>query len=69
MDRSFFRDARIVKDSIYYISPDRLGIHFVIDEGQRYYFRNISWTGNSLYTAEDLNSVLRIAKGDVYDVR
>lgn len=63
-----FRDARIVKDSIYYISPDRLGIHFVIDEGQRYYFRNISWTGNSLYTAEDLNSVLRIAKGDVYDV-
>lgn len=63
-----FRDARIVKDSIYYVEDDRLGIHFVIDEGQRYYFRNITWTGNSLYTEEDLNSVLKIAKGDIYDV-
>ncbi|HIZ87362.1 MAG TPA: outer membrane protein assembly factor BamA [Candidatus Coprenecus pullistercoris] len=63
-----FRDARIVKDSIYYVEPDRLGIKFVIDEGKRYYFRNITWTGNSLYTAEQLNKILMIKKGDVYDV-
>ena len=63
-----FRDARIVKDSIYYVEPDRLGITFVIDEGKRYYFRNITWTGNSLYTSEQLNEVLMIKKGDVYDV-
>ena len=63
-----FRDARIVRDSIYYIEPDRLGIDIVIDEGKRYYFRNIVWTGNSLYSAEQLNSVLMIKKGDVYDV-
>ena len=63
-----FRDARIVKDSIYYIEEDRLGIKFVIDEGRRYYFRNITWTGNSLYTADQLNAILMIKKGDVYDV-
>lgn len=63
-----FRDARIVKDSIYYIEDDRLGIDIVIDEGQRYYFRNITWTGNSLYTSDQLNNVIMIKKGDVYDV-
>ena len=63
-----YRDARIVKDSIYYIEEDRLGINFVIDEGRRYYFRNITWTGNSLYTAQQLSDILMIKKGDVYDV-
>lgn len=63
-----YRDARIVSDSIYYVEPDRLGIKFVIDEGKRYYFRNITWTGNSLYTSEQLDAVLMIKKGDVYDV-
>ncbi len=63
-----YRDAYIVKDSIYYVEEDRLGITIDIDEGQRYYFRNITWTGNSLYTAEQLESVLMIKKGDVYDL-
>ncbi|MBR4974455.1 MAG: outer membrane protein assembly factor BamA, partial [Bacteroidales bacterium] len=63
-----YRDARIVKDSIYYIEPNRLGIHFVIDQGPKYYFRNITWTGNSLYTSEQLDEFLMIEKGDVYDV-
>ncbi len=63
-----YRDARIVKDSIYYMEPGRLGIHFVIDQGDKYYFRNITWTGNSLYSVEDLNRMLLIKKGDPYDV-
>lgn len=63
-----YRDAKIVKDSIYYIEDGRLGIDFKIDEGNKYYFRNITWTGNSLYSAEQLNSILRIGKGDIYDV-
>ncbi len=63
-----YRDAKIVKDSMYYIEDARLGIDFKIEEGQRYYFRNITWTGNSLYTEEELNSVLMIKKGDVYDI-
>ena len=63
-----FRDARIVKDTMYYVEPNRLQIDFDIDEGRQYYFRDITWTGNSVYTSEDLNSVLMIEKGDVYDV-
>lgn len=63
-----YRDARIIKDSMYYIEPDRLAIDFVIDEGQRYYFRNITWTGNSVYSSDALNQILMINKGDPYDV-
>ena len=63
-----YRDARIIKDSIYYIEPDRLAIDFKIDEGKKYYFRNITWTGNSVYSSDVLNNILMIKKGDVYDV-
>ncbi len=63
-----YRDAKIVRDSIYYIEDGRLGIKFELDEGEKYHFRNIKWTGNSLYTEEELNLVLKISKGDVYDV-
>ena len=68
MNEAGFRDARIVKDSIYYIEPKKLGIDFYLDQGQRYYFRDITWTGNSVYTTEQLNSILNISKGDVYDI-
>ncbi len=63
-----YRDARIVKDTMYYVEPNRLQIDFDIDEGKKYYFRDITWTGNSVYDSEVLNSVLMINKGDVYDV-
>lgn len=63
-----YRDAKIVKDSIYYIEEGRMGIKFTIDEGKKYYFRNITWTGNSIFPTEVLNNILRIKKGDVYDV-
>ena len=63
-----YRDARIVKDTMYYIEPGRLQIDFEIDEGKQYYFRDITWTGNSVYTADALNQILMIDKGDVYDV-
>ena len=64
-----YRDAKIVSDSLYRRPEDgKLGIHFKIDKGRKYYFRNITWTGNSEYSEDDLNRVLRIKKGDVYDV-
>ena len=63
-----YRDARIVKDTMYYVEPDRLQIDFTIDEGRKYYFRDITWTGNSVYSAETLSEILKINKGDVYDV-
>lgn len=63
-----YRDAKIVKDTMYYVEDGRLAIDFQIEEGNKYYFRDITWTGNSLYSAEQLNSILRIGKGDIYDV-
>ena len=63
-----YRDARIVKDTMYYVEPGRVQIDFDIDEGRKYYFRDITWTGNSVYSSETLNEILMIQKGDVYDV-
>lgn len=62
-----YRDARIVKDSIYYVDSNRIAIDFIFEEGKKYYFRDITWTGNSVYATESLNSILQINKGDVYD--
>ncbi|MCQ2157719.1 MAG: outer membrane protein assembly factor BamA [Bacteroidales bacterium] len=71
-----YRDARIVRDSVYYLDPKpgkenkkrQLAIDLEFEEGSQYYFRDISWTGNSVYSSEALNSVLNINKGDVYDI-
>ena len=71
-----YRDARIVRDSLYYMDiqkkngkiKKRIGIDFEFDEGERYYFRDISWTGNSVYATDGLNEILGIHKGDIYDV-
>ena len=63
-----YRDARIVKDTMYYVEPGKLQIDFEIDEGKQYFFRDIKWTGNSVYSSDVLNEILMIRKGDVYDV-
>ena len=62
-----FRDAEIVSDSISNYNSSKIDIHFKVKEGRKYYFRNIIWTGNYLYTAATLNKVLDIKKGDVYN--
>ena len=64
-----YRDARLVRDSVYYMKDGKhLAIDMVFDEGEKYYFRNITWTGNSVYPTEALNNILQIKKGDVYDM-
>ena len=70
-----YRDARIVPDSVYLVDvvskngkvKKRICIDLEFDEGNKYYFRDVTWTGNSVYSAETLNEVLKIQKGDVYD--
>ena len=63
-----FRDARLVRDSVYYLEPGKLGIDLEFEEGDRYYFRDVTWTGNSVFGSDALNEVLGIGKGDIYDV-
>jgi len=62
-----FRDARLVLDSIYDIDEKHIGIALKIDEGNRFYLRNVQWVGNTKYTDEELNQVFRVKSGDVYN--
>lgn len=69
-----YRDARVARDSVYFLDDRTLGIDLVIDEGPKYFFRHITWTGNSKYSgrqrpgapAGKLDSVLTIERGDEY---
>jgi len=62
-----FRDARVLGDSIWREEDGDLRVHINLNEGERYYFRDIEWKGNSIYDEETLASVLGIEKGDVYN--
>ncbi len=61
------RDVEIVRDSVYQIDAKHVAIDMVISEGPKYYFRDITWSGNNIYTDSTLKKVLQIQKGDVYD--
>lgn len=62
-----FRDAKIIRDSTYRVDEKHINVIVVVDEGHKYYFRNINWIGNSKYPSKTLNNVLGIKKGEVYD--
>ena len=38
-----------------------------IHEGDKYYLRNITWEGNTVYPSDMLNEQLRMKRGDVYN--
>jgi outer membrane protein insertion porin family len=61
------RDAVILSDSIYFVEENRINIDLYIDEGPTYYFRNIRWVGNTVYSSEVLSEILGIRKGDLYN--
>ena len=62
-----YRDAVILRDSLYRNKDKTLNLDLFINEGHQYYFRNIAWIGNTKYTAEQLDKVLKINKGDLYN--
>ena len=62
-----FRDATIVEDSVYPCDDKHVNILVKIDEGEKYYVRNITWVGNTVVTTDYLNAVLGMKKGDVYN--
>ncbi|MDX5405302.1 MAG: outer membrane protein assembly factor BamA [Bacteroidota bacterium] len=66
-NREGFRDARIIEDSVYRMSDDRIGIFVEIEEGNKFYFRDITFLGNSKYSTDVLRRILNINRGDVYD--
>ena len=62
-----YRNANIVRDSIYPINEKRIGIDLEVSEGNKYYIRNVSWVGNSVYETDDLQRMFGVKKGDTYD--
>lgn len=64
-----YRDARITYDTVYMPTEKDVKIKIQVDEGTRYYFRDISFKGNAKYSSEVLGRVLGIKKGDVYNTQ
>lgn len=63
-----FRDAEILKDSLYYSEDMQdLFIDIWVHEGNEYHFGNIEFDGNEIFTDDELHHVLDIQKGDIYD--
>ena len=62
-----FRDATILKDSVWNVDPKHVDIYVKVDEGKKYYIRNIKWVGNTVYSTDYLSRLLDMKKGDVYN--
>jgi len=62
-----FRDASILEDTVWNADEKHVNIHIKVNEGKKYYLRNITWVGNTVYSTDYLSAVLGMKKGDVYD--
>jgi outer membrane protein insertion porin family len=62
-----FRDANILKDSVSNYDVKHVDVYVQVEEGKKYYIRNITWVGNTVYTTDQLSRVLGMKKGDVYN--
>ena len=62
-----FRDAVILEDSVWNVDDKHVNILVKVDEGTKYYLRNITWVGNTVYSTDYLNALLGIKRGDVYN--
>ena len=62
-----YRDAAITEDSVWNVDPKHVSILVKVDEGKKYYIRNITWVGNTIYPSDYLNHVLGMKSGDVYN--
>ncbi len=62
-----YRDAMILEDSVEYYDEKHVNVFLKVYEGQKYYIRNITWAGNTVYTTARLERELRMKKGDVYN--
>jgi outer membrane protein insertion porin family len=62
-----YRNARILGDSVYKHTEKTLNILIKVDQGQKFYFRNIVWVGNIKYDDATLSKILGIKKGETYN--
>ncbi|HZX75460.1 MAG TPA: POTRA domain-containing protein, partial [Cyclobacteriaceae bacterium] len=62
-----FRDAEVVSDTLVAYDDKSINIYIKVLEGRKYYYRNITWTGNYIHSTATLEKILDIQKGDVYN--
>lgn len=62
-----YRDALIRKDSVATVDDAHVNIYIDMYQGRKYYLRNVDWVGNTVYSSDILEHVLKMKKGDVYD--
>ena len=62
-----YRDATILEDSVWNYDDKHVNIYVKVDEGKKYFIRNITWVGNTIYPTDNLSRVLGMDKGDVYN--
>lgn len=62
-----YRDAIIVEDSVWNVDDKHVSIYLKVDEGKKYYIRNITWVGNTVFSTDYLSRILGMKKGDVYN--
>ena len=62
-----YRDAYVVSDNVTKLNKDFIDVNVKVDEGNRYYVRDINWIGNFKYTDAELTEKLGIKKGDIYN--
>ncbi|MEZ4968789.1 MAG: POTRA domain-containing protein [Flavobacteriaceae bacterium] len=62
-----YRDARIVSDTFIRSSDDLIDVMIKVEEGNKYYFGDIDFVGNTIYTDRQLGHVLGLKKGDTYN--
>ena len=62
-----YRDAVILSDSVWNVDEKHVSINIKVDEGKKYFIRNITWVGNTVYNSDYLATVLGMKKGDVYN--
>jgi outer membrane protein insertion porin family len=62
-----YRDASILSDSVWNYDKKHVDIDIKVEEGKKYFIRNITWVGNTVYTTDYLSNVLGMKKGDVYN--
>ena len=62
-----YRDASILRDSVWNYDKKHVDIDIKVEEGKKYFIRNITWVGNTVYTTDYLSNVLGMKKGDVYN--
>ena len=61
-----YRDARIISDSIV-VDDNKIDVVVKVQEGNKYYFGNVDFIGNSVYSDAQLSRVLGIKAGDTYN--